>query len=91
MKLEGVIIDFVVETDNEILIIEVKSKNEMSDSNVIAKARAARRWVYFANELAKDMGKKHWRYLLVPHDEIKPSSTLVGIVAGWTQPVFDEE
>ena len=47
--------DFVVETDNEILIIEVKAKNEMSDSNVLAKARAARRWVYFANELAKDM------------------------------------
>ena len=81
----------MVETDSEILIIEVKAKNEMSTANVLSKARAARRWVYFANEVAKDSGKKEWLYLLVPHDEIKPSSTLAGIKAGWTQPEFDEE
>ena len=83
--------DFVVETDTEILIIEVKARNELSASNVLSKARGARRWVYYANQVAKEAGKKEWLYLLVPHDEIKPSSTLAGIKAGWTQPEFDEE
>lgn len=83
--------DFVVETDKEILIIEVKAKNEMSDSVVLSKARAARRWVYYANQVAKGAGKKEWFYLLVPHNEITPSSSLAGIKAGWTQPEFNEE
>ena len=83
--------DFVVETDTEILIIEVKARNELSDTNVLSKARAARRWVYYANQVAKESDKKEWLYLLVPHDEIKPSSTLAGIKAGWTQPEFDED
>ena len=81
--------DFVLETCTEILIVEVKAKNEMDDEFVKLKARAARRWVYYANKVARDAGKKKWFYLLVPHDEIRPSSTLAGIKMNWTQPEFD--
>ena len=73
------------------MIIEVKARKELSDANVRSKAKAARRWVYYANQVAKEAGKKEWLYLLVPHDEIKPSSTLAGIKASWTEPEFDEE
>ena len=83
--------DFVVETDSKFLIIEVKAKNEMSDPVVKSKAEAARRWVYYANQVAKDSGKDEWLYLLVPHDEIKPSSTLTGIMDRWTDPPFEED
>jgi type III restriction enzyme len=41
--------DFVVETDKNKFIVEIKAKNEMSDSVVQAKAKAARKWVDHAN------------------------------------------
>ncbi len=73
--------DFVVETDIEKLIVEVKAKNEMTDEVVLAKARAACQWVKHANAHAEENGGKKWRYALVPYDETKESSTLVGLMA----------
>ena len=77
--------DFVVETDSKFLIIEVKAKNEMSDPVVTYKTDATKKWISYANQVTKDAGKKEWLYILVPHDEIKPSSTLAGIMAIWTK------
>jgi type III restriction enzyme len=73
--------DFVVETDTEKLIVEVKAKNEMTDDIVLAKARAACEWVGYANTHTEENGGKKWSYVLIPHDEIKESSTLAGLVA----------
>ena len=75
--------DFVVETNTEKLIVEVKAKNEMTDEIVLAKARAACEWVGYANDHADDNGGKKWNYVLIPHDEIKESSTLAGLVAAY--------
>ncbi len=75
--------DFVVETDTEKLIVEVKAKNEMTDEVVLAKARAACEWVEHANTHAEENGGKKWLYALVPHDEIKESSTLAGLMAAY--------
>lgn len=77
--------DFLVETDREMLICEVKARNELDDPIVKAKASAARLWVAEANKIASEMGKKLWRYALIPHDSITESSTLEGIVSRFGQ------
>ena len=73
--------DFVVETDNEKLIVEIKARNELDDEIVQAKARAAVEWVKYANEHAKENGGKSWAYLLVPGDTITENATLAGLAA----------
>jgi type III restriction enzyme len=73
--------DFVVETKTEKLIVEIKAANEIADPVVQAKARAAAKWVGYANAHAAQAGGKKWRYVLVPHDAVSPSATLVGLVA----------
>ena len=45
--------DFVVETDAEKLIVEIKARNELGNEIVLAKARAACEWVKYAYEHAK--------------------------------------
>lgn len=71
--------DFVIETDTEKLIVEVKARNELDDELVLAKARAAKKWVEYANEHAREVGGKLWTYMLVADDEIKENSTLSGL------------
>ena len=73
--------DFVIETKTTKLIVEVKAANEMDDSTVGEKTRAAVKWVGFANEHAKQNGGKPWSYSLVPADAVLPSATLDGLVA----------
>jgi type III restriction enzyme len=65
--------DFVVETKENIYLVEVKAKNELSDSEVIEKAKAAIEYCRLASDYAKENRKKPWTYLLVPHDEITSS------------------
>lgn len=77
--------DFVVETQTEKLICEVKARNELEDPDVQAKARAARTWIGYANAHAQGTKGKKWRYLLIPHDEIIGSSTLSGLTSKFDQ------
>jgi type III restriction enzyme len=77
--------DFVVETQTEKLICEVKARNELEDADVLAKARAARTWIGYANSHAETMSGKRWRYILIPHDEILGSSTLGGMISKFDQ------
>jgi type III restriction enzyme len=72
--------DFLVETQREMLICEVKAANEIQDPIVQAKAKAAQAWVDSANTVAKEMRRKPWRYALVPHVEINGSATLAGLI-----------
>ncbi|HIG23695.1 DEAD/DEAH box helicase family protein [Henriciella sp.] len=73
--------DFVVETDKEKLIVEVKARKDMTDEVVMAKARAACEWVKHANDHAQENGGKLWQYALVPDDEIRENSTLAGLMS----------
>lgn len=75
--------DFVVETTTEKLIVEIKAKNEMNDPVVLAKAKAARKWIFHANELARATQSKPWTYVLVPHDAVKPSATVASIASSY--------
>lgn len=77
--------DFVVETDTEKFIVEIKAKNEVADPVVLTKAKAARKWIHHANNHAKETGEKPWTYVLVPHDAVKPSATLKSLTSTFAQ------
>ena len=62
--------DFVAETDDAILMIETKKRDELKSEEVQAKAAAAVRWCAQASDYATSIGGKAWQYLLLPHDEI---------------------
>ncbi|WMP16062.1 DEAD/DEAH box helicase family protein [Thiothrix lacustris] len=68
--------DFVAETDDAILMVETKAKTDMEAPDVQAKADAARRWCSHASDYAGEQGTKAWRYLLIPHDEVKEDRKL---------------
>ena len=68
--------DFLVETASDMLICEVKAANEIEDAIVQAKAKAARTGVAAANAVAKATGRKPWRYVLIPHNDITHGATL---------------
>ncbi|MDR1934229.1 MAG: DEAD/DEAH box helicase family protein [Candidatus Accumulibacter sp.] len=68
--------DFVVETDATIIMAETKKRDDLKTDEVKAKAAAAARWCEYASEYAATVGGKPWRYLLVPHDEVKESKRL---------------
>ena len=64
--------DFVIETEKEKLIVEIKRLSQIEDKEVLAKANSAVQWCHCASE----NDAKQWRYLLIPHDELKPNVTL---------------
>lgn len=72
--------DFLVETASEMLICEVKAANQMQEPTVLAKAKAARTWIGAANTVAKEKGRKRWRYALIPHDAVTAAATLDGLI-----------
>jgi len=68
--------DFVVETDNAILMVETKKKDDIPTAEVQAKADAAVRWCKHASDHAATVNGKPWKYLLVPHDAITEDKSL---------------
>lgn len=68
--------DFVVETAEAIYMIEPKSKDKMSDADVIQKADAAKTYCKYATEHNLEHDGKPWYYLLIPHDDINTSASL---------------
>ena len=73
--------DFVVETDNQILMVETKSTQHRNDDGswneeVSEKAKAGVKWCANASEYLKEYDGKVWKYLLIPHDEVKESNHL---------------
>jgi type III restriction enzyme len=83
--------DFVVETASEKLIVEVKARKDLEDETVKWKAEAARTWVGYANHHATSYGGKPWRYVMIPHDEIRENSTLSGLIARFSQAAITHE
>jgi len=68
--------DFVAETDDCVLMVETKSQAEMADPKVQAKADAAVKWCENAGDYLLKNGGKAWKYLLIPHDEVKENFQL---------------
>ena len=61
-------------------MIETKSQAEMTDKKVESKANAAIKWCNNASDYSIKNGGKHWKYLLIPHDEIKENFKLTDYV-----------
>lgn len=72
--------DFIAETDEYVLMVETKMRTEMDDSIVLDKARAGATWCQNASDYLLKNGGKKWRYLLIPHDEVKEHNTLESYV-----------
>lgn len=68
--------DFVAETDATIFMVETKARADINTQEVQAKAAAAMLWCKHASDHAANVGNKPWKYLLVPHDEIRESLRL---------------
>jgi len=73
--------DFVVETGTEKFLCEPKRASEMTDEVVLSKADAAATWCRHGTSHAKANGGKPWRYLLIPHDQIRDQMNLGGLAA----------
>lgn len=72
--------DFIVETTDVMLMVEIKRQSELNDEEVVAKAKAARLWCEHATKYAKEHDGKPWKYVLTPHDAIAPNMSLEGLV-----------
>ncbi len=68
--------DFVAETPDSIYMAETKARNELTDAGVLAKKQAAEQWCVHATEFNRGLGKKPWRYMLVPHDLVQDNMSL---------------
>jgi type III restriction enzyme len=79
--------DFVVETETEKFIIEVKRGSALTEAEVLRKADSARIWCHIASEHhAKPNNDKPWSYILIPDAAINASATLSGLIATYTRP-----
>jgi len=73
--------DFIVETKDRKLICEPKKAADVDTTEVQEKAAAAKQWCESATKHAEENGGKPWSYLLIPHDTIRPSATLDGLIS----------
>ena len=73
--------DFVVEAKDRVFICEVKAGDQMSATDVTAKANAATKWCKAATEHATKNKGKPWTYVLIPDDQIIANATLDGLVS----------
>lgn len=69
--------DFVVELENEIIMVEVKPSEGINDHDVQEKKKTAEK---YCELVSKNIGKfgivKPWRYVIVPTDRITVTSTV---------------
>lgn len=68
--------DFVVETENAIFLVETKMEKEMDSLEVRSKEKAALEFCKNATEYNLKNGQKEWRYLIIPHTEVKQENNL---------------
>ncbi len=67
--------DFLVETDKNIYIIEIKSYKRILDEEVKLKAVSAQKYCEYVNIYAKEYSKKLFSYIIIPAEEISRSSS----------------
>ncbi len=71
--------DFVAETDDSVLMIEVKARADLGDADVIAKGEAGREWCERATGFVTRHSGKPWEYVLIPHDAVLLNSSLASL------------
>ncbi len=68
--------DFVVETEQHLLMVETKARNELDANDVKAKAEAGALWCRHASDHARTTDAKPWKYLLIAHDVVTEDKRL---------------
>lgn len=81
--------DFIAETDKYVLMIETKSAQHKEkdggwSEEVTEKAKAGSAWCKNASQHLLANGGKEWKYLLIPHDEVKDHNTLDSFISRFT-------
>ena len=59
--------DFIVETKDSIFMCETKAEKDIGDTDVQAKADAAKEFCRRATEFTLKNGGKAWQYVIIPH------------------------
>ena len=76
--------DFVVETESDIYLVEIKRRDEVDDSDVLAKKERAVAYCALATAWARANGYKPWTHLFIPDDEVKANRMLDDYVKPFT-------
>lgn len=66
--------DFVVETNNSFYIVEVKGEDKIDSAGVISKSNRAVQFCKVATNWANATGRKPWKYIFIPSQQIQISS-----------------
>ncbi len=73
--------DFIVETGDEILMVETKARDDLNSEMVLLKRDAAIEYCKRATEYNMQNGRKPWRYVLIPHDFVVRTQSLDYIIS----------
>ena len=73
--------DFVIETSDIKLMLEVKDSSEVESTTVKNKTAAAKLWCEEASRFAQKKQAKEWHYVLVPHDRFDATWNIKGLVS----------
>ena len=73
--------DFIVETEKQMLLIEIKAGKDMQNADVQAKAAAAARWCSYASKHSEKNGGLPWKYAIIPDTAVLSNATLSGLVS----------
>ncbi|GLF91630.1 DEAD/DEAH box helicase [Bacillus altitudinis] len=67
--------DFVVETSDNIYLIEVKGEDKVNDNDVLAKKQRASSYCKIVNEWSLANGYKIWKHVFIPSKQILVNSS----------------
>lgn len=67
--------DFVVETEEGIYMVETKKQDDILDEDVQGKMKAAKEYCKYATQYTSQNGGKPWKYVLIPHSDVKVNMT----------------
>ena len=73
--------DFVIETKDCIFLAEVKDASKLKDADVVAKKNRGVQFCKTVSEWAKANNFKEWKFLLIPHDQIRDNSSFTNLAA----------
>lgn len=77
--------DFVVETNECFYLIEVKGEDKLENADVVAKSKRAITFCEVATNWAVANGRKAWKYLFIPSQQIQANSSFITLAERFVQ------
>ena len=71
--------DFVVETADNIFMVEIKAERDIDDAEVQEKAEAGKKYCEAATSFNLANGGKKWTYVLIPHTAVALNMSFKGL------------